>query len=66
MGEEQKDFCHSFCPETFTNVGINPNAVKFQDNTSCQSQIIELGPRAPQKNWFLWSSPHKIEVMIVV
>ena len=27
-------------------------------------QIIELEPSTPQENWFLWSNPFKIEVMI--
>ena len=58
-----------FSTVTPTNVWIRPQnfltfsfnhlfyntCVKFEGNTQCQFQIIELEPRAPsKKNWFFW------------
>ena len=55
-------------PVTSTNVTNSPQnfltlvyllsyaGVKFQGHIYCQSQIIELEPRASPKNWFFWSN----------
>ena len=77
---EQKSSPISFSYVTSTKVGIiHQNFLTFSCNTFatlmsnfkefhtwCQSQIIELEPRAPLKkiSFFRQTSPYKIEVMI--
>ena len=67
----------SFSSVTSTNVGISPqnflilvltllpHLCEISSPYLMPSYIIELGAKSiPQKNWFFWSNPYKIEVMI--